>query len=51
MFASANVAVDQNHLAMDTIKKVANRHQLTALLHEKPFQGTMVLVNTATGLF
>ena len=39
MFTSANVSVDQNHLAMDTIKKVANRHGLAALLHEKPFQG------------
>jgi glutamine synthetase len=39
MFTSANVSVDQNHLAMDTIKKVANRHGLAALLHEKPFAG------------
>lgn len=39
MFTSANVSVDQNHLAMDTTKKVANRHGLAALLHEKPFQG------------
>ena len=39
MFTSANVSVDQNHLAMDTIKKVANRHGLAALLHETPFQG------------
>ena len=39
MFTSANVSVDQNHLAMDTIKKIANRHKLAALLHEKPFSG------------
>lgn len=39
LFASANVSVDQNHLAMDTIKKIANRHKLAALLNEKPFQG------------
>ncbi len=39
MFTTANVSVDQNHLAMDTIKKVANRHGLAALLHEKPFHG------------
>lgn len=39
MFTTANVAVDQNHLTMDIIKKVANRHHLAALLHEKPFQG------------
>ncbi|MGL5123244.1 MAG: glutamine synthetase III [Fusobacteriaceae bacterium] len=39
MFSSANVSVDQNQLAMDIIKKVANRHELVALLHEKPFKG------------
>jgi glutamine synthetase len=39
MFAAANVAIDQNHLAMDTITKVADRHGLAALLHEKPFDG------------
>jgi len=38
MFSSANVAVDQNHMVMDTIKKVATRHDLAALLHEKPFR-------------
>ena len=37
MFATANVAVDQNQLCMDVIKKVADRHGLAALLHEKPF--------------
>lgn len=39
MFSTANVAVDQNQLTMDIIKKVANRHELAALLHEKPFEG------------
>lgn len=39
MFATANVAVDQNQLTMDIIKKVADRHNLSALLHEKPFKG------------
>ncbi|MGL4970703.1 MAG: glutamine synthetase III, partial [Cetobacterium sp.] len=39
MFATANVAVDQNQLTMDIIKKVADRHKLSALLHEKPFKG------------
>ncbi|MDR1834889.1 MAG: glutamine synthetase III [Fusobacteriaceae bacterium] len=38
MFGACNVAVDQNHLVMDTIKKVATRHGLAALLHEKPFE-------------
>ncbi|MEG2697242.1 MAG: glutamine synthetase type III, partial [Cetobacterium sp.] len=39
MFTTANVAVDQNQLTMDIIKKVADRHELSALLHEKPFKG------------
>lgn len=39
MFTTANVAVDQNQLTMDIIKKVADRHNLSALLHEKPFKG------------
>ncbi|MGL6113625.1 MAG: glutamine synthetase III [Cetobacterium sp.] len=39
MFSTANVAVDQNQLTMDIIKKVADRHDLAALLHEKPFEG------------
>lgn len=39
MFNTANVAVDQNQLTMDMIKRVANRHNLVALLHEKPFKG------------
>lgn len=39
MFSTANVSVDQNQITMDMIKKVANRHDLVALLHEKPFSG------------
>ena len=38
MFTFANVAADQNHIVMDVIKKVATRHGLAALLHEKPFK-------------
>ena len=38
MFSTANVSVDQNQITMDMIKKIANRHNLVALLHEKPFQ-------------
>ena len=37
MYSSANVAADQNQLCMDMIKRVADRHGLAALLHEKPF--------------
>lgn len=39
MFNTANVAVDQNQITMDMIKKIATRHHLAALLHEKPFHG------------
>ncbi len=39
MYCVANVAVDQNQLAMETMKRVANRHGLVCLLHEKPFAG------------
>lgn len=39
IFEEANIAVDHNQLLMDTMKKVARRHNLAALLHEKPFAG------------
>ena len=39
IYESANIAVDHNQLIMETMKKVANRHNLTCLLHEKPFAG------------
>ncbi len=39
VYSSSNVATDQNQLVMDTMFKVANRHDLVALLHEKPFAG------------
>ncbi len=39
IYAEANVAVDHNQLIMETLKKVAYRHGLQCLLHEKPFQG------------
>ncbi|MBN2837547.1 MAG: glutamine synthetase III [Fusobacteriaceae bacterium] len=39
VFSQANQAADQNHLVMETIERVANRHNLAALLHEKPFAG------------
>ena len=35
----ANLAVDHNALLMDIIGKIASKHQLKVLLHEKPFQG------------
>lgn len=39
IYAEANVAVDHNHLVMLTLKKVAARHGMKCLLHEKPFAG------------
>ncbi|MCR4797032.1 MAG: glutamine synthetase III [Lachnospiraceae bacterium] len=39
IYAEANVAVDHNQLIMETLKKVAYRHDLQCLLHEKPFAG------------
>ncbi len=39
MFEEVNVAVDHNQLLMDVMDRVALRHQLRVLLHEKPFAG------------
>ncbi len=39
IFSTTNIATDHNQLVMETLKKVANRHGLVALLHEKPFAG------------
>ena len=39
VFTSTNVASDQNQLMMETMKRVAIRHGLYCLLHEKPFAG------------
>jgi glutamine synthetase len=38
IFEEANLAVDHNQLLMHLLKKVANHHNFTVLLHEKPFQ-------------
>ncbi|QOR35614.1 glutamine synthetase III [Clostridium sp. 'deep sea'] len=37
LFSTTNVATDQNQLVMDVLDRVANRHDLVCLLHEKPF--------------
>lgn len=37
IFSTANITTDQNQLIMETLKKVADRHELACLLHEKPF--------------
>ncbi|HRZ91020.1 MAG TPA: glutamine synthetase III, partial [Spirochaetia bacterium] len=39
IFTTTNVAVDGNQLVMETLQKVARRHGMEALLHEKPFAG------------
>jgi glutamine synthetase len=39
MFEEVNVAVDHNQLLMDVMERVAKRHKLKVLLHEKPFAG------------
>ena len=39
IYTTCNLAVDQNQLTMETMKRVATRHGLVCLLHEKPFVG------------
>jgi len=39
MFQEVNVAVDHNSLLMDLMERIARRHKLRVLLHEKPFAG------------
>lgn len=39
IFTTSNLAADQNQLTMEMMKKVARRHGLVCLLHEKPFAG------------
>ena len=39
IFTTTNIATDHNQLTMDLMKKVALRHNLVCLLHEKPFAG------------
>ena len=39
VFDTTNVAVDHNQLTMEVMKKVADKHGLVCLLHEKPFDG------------
>ena len=57
VFTTANIAVDSNMLTMELMKKVAPRHGLVCLLHEKPFRGingsgkhNNWSLNTETGL-
>jgi len=39
VFTTVNIAADHNQLTMEMMKKIAPRHGLVCLLHEKPFEG------------
>ncbi len=39
IYETANIAVDHNQIVMETMKRVAVRHDMRCLLHEKPFAG------------
>ena len=39
VFTTTNLATDQNQLAMELIQRIAKKHDMVALLHEKPFDG------------
>ena len=39
IYTSVNIATDQNQLTMECMKRIAERHGLVCLLHEKPFAG------------
>ncbi len=39
IYETANIAVDHNQIVMETMKRVAVRHDMRCLLHEKPFDG------------
>lgn len=39
VYASTNLATDQNQITMERMKRIAERHSLACLLHEKPFAG------------
>lgn len=39
IYTTANIATDHNQLVMECMKRIANRHNLACLLHEKPFAG------------
>ncbi len=49
IYAPVNIAADHNQIMMRILKKVASRHGMRCLLHEKPFAGVNGSVNTTTG--
>ena len=39
VFATTNIAVDHNQITMELLQRIAKKHDLVCLLHEKPFEG------------
>ena len=39
VFSTTNIATDHNQLTMELIQRIAKKHDMVALLHEKPFEG------------
>ena len=39
IFSTTNIAVDHNHLTMELMQRIAKKHDMICLLHEKPFAG------------
>jgi len=39
VYTTANISIDHNQLTMELMKKIATKHDLVCLLHEKPFDG------------
>ena len=39
IFSTTNIAVDHNHLTMEMLQRIAKKHDMICLLHEKPFAG------------
>jgi glutamine synthetase len=46
IFETANIACDHQMLVMETLKRVAPRHGLQCILHEKPFAGSTARAST-----
>ncbi len=60
IFTTANIAADQNQLTMEVMQKIAKKHDMVCLLHEKPFAGVngsgkhdnwSISTNTGVNLF
>ena len=49
IFSTTNISCDHNQLTMEVMKKIAKKHGLVCLLHEKPYEGVMVQVSITTG--